>query len=70
MTTSMYYRDPDGNRIELQVENFADPQDGIDFMNGPIFDANPIGVLFDADELVQRFEAGASFEELVRQGDS
>ena len=39
-------------------------------MNGPIFDANPIGVLFDADELVQRFEAGASFEELVRQGDS
>ena len=70
MTTSMYYRDPDGNRIELQVENFTDPQDGIDFMNGPIFDANPIGVLFDADELVQRFEAGASFEELVRQGDS
>ena len=68
MTTSMYYRDPDGNRIELQVENFTDPQDGIDFMNGPVFEANPIGVLFDADELVDRFEAGVPLEQLVHQG--
>ena len=68
-TTSMYYRDPDGNRIELQVENFADSKDAIDFMNGPIFEANPIGVLFDADELVERFHAGVPEEELVRQGD-
>lgn len=67
-TTSMYYRDPDGNRIELQVDNFADPQDSIDFMNGPVFEANPIGVLFDADELVDRFEAGVPLEQLVRQG--
>ena len=67
-TTSMYYRDPDGNRIELQVENFADSKDAIDFMNGPIFEANPIGVLFDADELVERFEAGVPLEQLVRQG--
>ena len=67
-TTSMYYRDPDGNRIELQVDNFADPQDSIDFMNGPVFEANPIGVLFDADELVERFEAGVPLEQLVRQG--
>jgi hypothetical protein len=65
----MYYRDPDGNRIELQVENFADSKDAIDFMNGPIFEANPIGVLFDADELVERFHAGVPEEELVRQGD-
>lgn len=31
----MYYRDPDRNRIELQVENFDD---------------NPIGTDYDADE--------------------
>ena len=69
MTTSMYYKDPDGNRIELQVENFEDPQAGLDFMNGPVFRENPIGVLFDADELVERFESGVPVEELVRQGD-
>ena len=39
-------------------------------MNGPVFRDNPIGVLFDADELVERFEAGVSLEELVRQGES
>ena len=70
MTTSMYYSDPDGNRIELQVENFTDVQEAVDFMNGPIFEANPIGVLFDADELVERFDAGVPEEELVRQGES
>ena len=69
MTTSMFYKDPDGNRIELQVENFEDPQAGLDFMNGPVFRENPIGVLFDADELVERFESGVPVEELVRQGD-
>jgi catechol-2,3-dioxygenase len=70
MTTSMYYKDPDGNRIELQIENFDDPQAGLEFMNGPIFEQNPIGVLFDADELVDRFEAGEPVSDLVRQGDS
>lgn len=70
MTTSMYYKDPDGNRIELQVENFEDPQEGLDFMNGPVFEKNPIGVLFDADALVERFEAGVPVSELVRQGES
>ena len=65
----MYYKDPDGNRIELQVENFEDPQAGLDFMNGPVFRDNPIGVLLDADELVERFESGVPVEELVRQGD-
>jgi len=70
MTTSMYYKDPDGNRIELQVENFDDPQEGLAFMNGPVFEKNPIGVLFDADELVERFEAGVPVAELVLQGES
>ena len=70
MTTSMYYKDPDGNRIELQVENFDDPKEGLAFMNGPGFEKNPIGVLFDADELVERFEAGVPVSELVLQGES
>jgi hypothetical protein len=25
VTTSMYYRDPDNNRVELQIHNFATP---------------------------------------------
>jgi len=57
-TTSMYYRDPDGNRIELQIDNFATAEEGQAWMHSPAFDKNPIGVEFDPDQLVKRFEAG------------
>ncbi len=49
-TTSMYYRDPDGNKIELQVDNFDVPEDADDFMKGPLYGQNPMGTDFDADE--------------------
>ncbi|KIW95660.1 uncharacterized protein Z519_04245 [Cladophialophora bantiana CBS 173.52] len=50
MTTSIYYRDPDGNKVELQVDNF-DTSEGADtFMRGPLFISNPIGTDFDPDE--------------------
>ncbi len=64
-TTSMYYRDPDGNRIELQIDNFATAEEGQAWMHSAAFDKNPIGVEFDPDELVKRFQAGVPLEELV-----
>ena len=67
-TTSLYYADPDGNRIELQVDNFDNEKQAQDFMDSTTFAQNPIGVEFDPDKLVQRFLAGDSLEELKRQG--
>jgi len=64
-TTSMYYRDPDGNRVELQIDNFATAQEGQDWMLSPAFAQNPIGVEYDPDELVKRFKAGVPVAELV-----
>ncbi len=64
-TTSMYYRDPDGNRIELQIDNFATAQEGQDWMLSPAFDKNPIGVEYNPDELVAKFEAGVPVAQLV-----
>ena len=58
MSTSMYYKDPDGNELELQVDNFDTAQEAIDFMNGPRFAANPIGVEYDPDEFVRRVRSG------------
>ena len=66
-TTSCYYRDPDGNQIELQIDNFADDAELDAFMRGP-FQQNPIGVNFDADVLVARFREGVPVAELVKQG--
>jgi catechol-2,3-dioxygenase len=49
-TTSLYYRDPDGNKVELQVDNFDVPEDADAFMKGPLYDQNPMGTDFDADQ--------------------
>lgn len=66
MTTSMYYRDPDGNKVELQIDNFPEPEKLQAFFKGADFAKNPIGVDFDPDELARRYHAGESAAELTR----
>ena len=46
----MYYRDPDGNKVELQVDNFDVPEDADAFMSGPLYEENPMGTDIDAEE--------------------
>jgi catechol-2,3-dioxygenase len=68
LTTSLYYEDPDGCRVEFQVENLATKEELQAFMRSETFEANPIGVGFDPDKLVARYENGDPIEELVKQG--
>ncbi|MET7992146.1 VOC family protein [Amycolatopsis sp. NPDC005232] len=65
-TTSMYYSDPDGNSVELQVDNFDTIEEGTAFMESETFARNPVGVLFDADDLLKRLRAGESEAELKK----
>ncbi len=64
-TTSLYYSDPDGNRVEFLVDNFATAEEGQAWMRSPAFESNPIGVEFDPDELVRRFRSGVPVADLV-----
>ena len=64
-TTSMYFRDPEGNRVELQIDNFATAEEGQAWMKTPAFDQNPIGVEYDPDVLAARYRAGVPVSELV-----
>ena len=64
-TTSMYYKDPDGNRIELQVDNFSTAEETNRWIRSGDFAANPIGVVFDAEELLARYRAGEPIETLT-----
>jgi catechol-2,3-dioxygenase len=66
-TTSMYYRDPDGNQVELQVDNFPSVEELNAWFRSGAFASNPIGVVFDADELVAKFKAGVPVAELVQR---
>jgi catechol-2,3-dioxygenase len=67
-TLSMYYADPDGNRLEFQID-LLDADAANDFMHGAAFGANPIGEPFDPDELLARFDAGEAVDELVFRSD-
>ena len=58
ITISLYYGDPDGNRMEFQVDAFASNEEANAFMCGPGFEQNPIGVEFDPDEWLARLRAG------------
>jgi catechol-2,3-dioxygenase len=63
--TSMYYKDPDGSRVELSVDTMPSI-DAIDrWMRSGEFAANPIGVVFDPEDLVARYEAGEPIEQLT-----
>ena len=68
-TTSMYYADPDGNQIELQIENYDTVEESTAFFFTPAFAENPIGVEFDPEELLRRYEAGEDDEGLRRRPD-
>lgn len=68
LTTSMYYSDPDGNLLELQVDNFGDWAASTHWMStAPEFAANPIGVQFDPDRLIEALAAGLNHAEIHRR---
>jgi len=65
MTTSFYYVDPDGNSVELQVDNFGDWDQSSEWMRtSPQFAADPIGTPVDPEQMIAARKAGASFAEL------
>jgi catechol 2,3-dioxygenase-like lactoylglutathione lyase family enzyme len=65
-TVSMYYKDPDGNQVELQVDAF-DKAGAAGYFQTESFAQNPIGVLFDADRMVADYEAGVPEADLLRR---
>jgi catechol-2,3-dioxygenase len=65
MTLSYYYRDPDGNHVELQVDNFGDwAKSSAHMRESPDFAADPIGKFVDPARVAEAAAAGASFAEI------
>ena len=65
LTTSLYYRDPDGNFVELQSDAFGDWAASTEFMRtSESFAANPIGYFFDVERVDQAHRAGVEFSVL------
>lgn len=67
-TTSFYYRDPDGNQVELQVDNFATREGAHAYFQSKAFEENPIGVDINPDDMVAQIDAGVDPKELLSLG--
>ena len=67
LTISLYYKDPEGNFVELQSDNFSDWKLSGEFMRTSAdFAANPIGTFFDPAKVYDAFKAGAEFKALQK----
>ncbi len=69
-TVSLYYADPEGNQIELQVDSFPDAEATNAWMRSDAFRQNPIGIDFDADLMLKKLRAGVPEVDLMRRPDS
>jgi catechol-2,3-dioxygenase len=70
-TTSLYYRDPDGNDVELSVDNFPTKEMCDEFIRSEKMDEigrPPFGYAFDPEDLAKQFYEGAPPEQLARIG--
>jgi len=63
-TLSLYYADPDGNRMEFQVD-CGTVEEATALMRSPAFAENPVGVSYDPDALLARFESGEGEDALL-----
>ena len=68
MTMSMYYQDPEGNGVEIQVDAFGNWTKSKQWMwASEEFGKNPIGAHFDPEKLVAARLSGLGFEEIHRR---
>lgn len=70
-TTSLYYHDPDGNEVELSVDNFPTKEECSAFVRSDEMGEigrPPFGYTFDPDELARLHHQGSSAETLARIG--
>lgn len=68
-TLPLYYADPHGDRMELHVD-VGTVKEATALMRTPAFAKNPVGIMYDPDALLARFEAGQKEDMLLAQSAS
>lgn len=56
-TTSLYYRDPDGNMVELQIDNMT-PDEATAYLGGDEYRRDPFGPSFDPGAMLAALRSG------------
>ena len=63
--TIVYVRDPDGNQVELQVDNYPDTESLHAWFRSGAFTRNPMGETYDPEQLLARHRAGEPEQALL-----
>jgi len=64
ITLSLYYQDPDGNRMEFQVD-VGTVEEANAYMRTEAFAANPAGVEIDPEVLLAQYRSGVPEQQLL-----
>lgn len=64
---SCYYKDPDGNKVELMIDTFGSVAEIQAFFASGAYLENPMGIIFDPEEVIARYEAGEPVAEIVKR---
>ena len=70
VTTSLYYTDPDGTDVELQLDNHASSAESKAVFSSEEYLQNPIGRPFDPDVLAAAHGAGKTYKECLKQAEA
>jgi catechol 2,3-dioxygenase-like lactoylglutathione lyase family enzyme len=65
-TISMYFRDPDANKVELQVDVFRTIEETNEFLDR-YYPENFMGIIFDPEQMIRDYERGMPLEDLCRR---
>ena len=68
VTLSLYYRDPDGNRMEFQVDSLTVDEANA-YMQTDAFADNPAGVEIDPEILLTQYRSGVPEQQLLAMPD-
>ena len=66
VSTSFYYRDPDGNLAEMNCVNFATEAEFFGYFETEAYKKNVSGIEINPDDYIGRYRSGTSREDLVK----
>ncbi len=66
-TISIYYRDPDGNKVEFQYDVFSDAKSIDAFFASGAYEENFMGIIFDPEKMLEDYEAGTPVDTLTHR---
>lgn len=66
VSTSFYYKDPDGNLAEMNCVNFDTEAEFVGYFASEAYAKNISGIKIDADDYIARYRGGMTRDELVK----